>query len=94
VNGEESRRIEKAMLRQGAMIGQEIKALGDKIDTVGNRVTVVETKLADHLEYGTGVETTGVGPNPLNTVTVPWRWLILLIGLAAGGGGAKLLGMF
>jgi hypothetical protein len=96
MNGDEVKRVERAMDRQADKIGAAINGLGEKISVIGERVTKCETKLEDHLEF-TRPEPTNVGPAPQSNgdVRINVRLLILLIALALGGGGgaAKLLGM-
>ncbi len=79
-------RIERAMDRQADVIGASVNKLGDKIEKVGNRVTRVETQLEDHLDPG-GHDATGVGPAPSrDSLVVPWRVVITIIGALAAGG--------
>jgi len=98
MSGDEVARIERAMDRQADKIGASVRGLGEKIDAVGNRVTRVETRLEDHIDFAKP-ETTNVGPAPTapatGLVSIPIRWLVLLIALALGGGGgaAKLIWM-
>ena len=98
MNGEEVVRIERAMDRQADKIGASVRDLGIQIDAVGNRVTRVETRLEDHIDFAKP-EVSTVGPAPTapieGNVSIPIRWLVLLIGLAVGGGSgiAKLLQM-
>ena len=93
MNGDEVQRVERAMDRQADKIGAAINGLGEKIGTVGNRVTRVETKLEDHIEYSQPTEITGVGPAPQpDGLVIPWRVMLTGTGiLAAGGGGWELL---
>ena len=83
MNGDEVARIERAMRNLSTDLGSSIDKVGDKVDALGERTAITETRLEDHVKE-----------KPTQDVN-PWKLLAyVLLGIggagAAGGGVSQL----